>query len=227
MAPPPRTSRRSPAERKRIAEVLARLHEAYPDPRCALHHRNAFQLLVATILSAQCTDERVNIVTPGLFAKWGTPAELAAAPTPLLEAEIRSTGFFRNKTRNLQGCARELVQRFGGKVPRTMAELVTLPGVARKTANVVLGTAFGSAAGIVVDTHVARLSQRLGLSRHAQPEKIEQDLMAVVPREDWIWVAHALIHHGRDTCRARRPACERCPLAEVCPAGQKFLRAAG
>ena len=225
--PPSRPPRRSPAERKRIAEVLERLRKVYPQPRCALHHRNAFQLLVATILSAQCTDERVNMVTPGLFQKWGTPADLAEVPTPLLENEIRSTGFFRNKTRNLQGCARGLLERFGGKVPRTMDQLLTLPGVARKTANVVLGTAFGIADGVVVDTHVARLSQRLGMTRHTQPEKIEQDLMALVPQEDWIWVAHALIHHGRDTCRARRPACERCPLLEVCPAGQTFLRAAG
>lgn len=202
---------------RRVETLLARLRGLYPAPQCALVHQGPFQLLVATILSAQCTDERVNLVTPGLFAKWGTPEELAQVPLPVLEQEIRSTGFFRNKAKNIQGAARTLLSEFAGQVPRTMEDLLVLPGVARKTANVVLGTAFGIAAGIVVDTHVSRLSQRLCLTQETTPEKIERDLCALVPRQDWIWFAHALIWHGRKVCAARSPACARCTLASECP----------
>jgi endonuclease-3 len=203
--------------RSRVAALLSALRRAYPRPRCALTHANPFELLVATILSAQCTDERVNRVTPGLFRKWGTAAALAVARRLELEREIQSTGFFRNKSKNLLGAARVLVDRFGGEVPRTMDELLELPGVARKTANVVLGTAFGIPAGIVVDTHVSRLAGRLGLSREEDPVKIERDLMQVVPQRDWIWFAHALIWHGRRICKARAPDCGHCPLATHCP----------
>lgn len=206
---------------RRVTSLLQELHALYPSPECALVHGDPFQLLVATILSAQCTDERVNLVTPGLFAKWGTPAELAEVPLPVLEQEIRSTGFFRNKAKNIRGAARALLERHGGEVPRTMDELLELPGVARKTANVVLGTAFGIAVGVVVDTHVARLSQRLGLCRETSPEKIERDLCALVPQQDWIWFSHALIWHGRRVCAARKPACERCTLAAICPSAGK------
>jgi len=210
--------RESQAQRaRRVASLLRALHAAYPEPRCALEHDGPFQLLVATILSAQCTDERVNKVTPGLFAKWGTPKALADVPLPVLEEEVRSTGFFRNKAKSIQGAARTILASFGGKVPRTMDELVLLPGVARKTANVVLGTGFGIAVGIVVDTHVTRLARRLGLSSAPTPEKIEKDLCAQIPERDWIWFAHALITHGRKVCIARKPACERCTLAPHCP----------
>ena len=202
---------------KRLDSILRELHALYPSPECALVHAGPFQLLIATILSAQCTDARVNIVTPGLFAKWGTPAELAEVPLPVLEQEIRSTGFFRNKAKNIQGASRTLMERLGGEVPRTMDELLMLPGVARKTANVVLGTAFGIAVGVVVDTHVARLSKRLGLTHETSPEKIERDLCSLVPQDDWIWFSHALIWHGRKVCAARKPACERCTLAAFCP----------
>jgi endonuclease-3 len=207
-------------EKQRIRSIVRALRREYPEPRCGLVHESPFQLLIATILSAQCTDERVNQVTPGLFAKWGAPADLATVPLPLLEDEIRSTGFFRNKARNVRGAAQAIVERHGGEVPATMAELIDLPGVARKTANVVLGIAFAKAEGIVVDTHVTRVSQRLGLSDATDPVKIEQDLMTRLPRSEWIWFGHALIWHGRDTCGARRPACERCALARWCPAAR-------
>jgi endonuclease-3 len=213
----PKTSRRGQQEAQRLHEIIQRLREHYPDATCALHHQNAFQLLVATILSAQCTDQRVNLVTPHLFARFPDPASLAAAPTEEVEDLIRTTGFFRNKARNLIGAARTLVERFGSEVPQTMEDLLTLPGVARKTANVVLGTWYGIPTGVVVDTHVARVSQRLGLTTHEDPGKIEQNLMRLLPREEWIDFAHRLIHHGRRLCKARTPLCQTCFLADLCP----------
>ncbi|HJZ83666.1 MAG TPA: endonuclease III [Polyangia bacterium] len=205
------------SESKRVAAILAALDEHHPDAHCELDHKNAFQLVVATILSAQCTDKRVNLVTPALFARFPDARALAQAEPAQLEDMIRSTGFFRNKTKSLIAMARRLVEAHGGAVPRTMDELTQLPGVARKTANVVLGTAFGVAAGVVVDTHVARLAPRLGLSRHDEPEKIEQDLMKKIPRERWIRFAHQLIWHGRRVCFARTPNCGGCRLAPYCP----------
>jgi endonuclease III len=201
----------------RVRAILRILDELYPAADCELHRENAFQLLCATILSAQCTDERVNMVTPKLFARFPTPAAMGQADQTELEGLIRSTGFFRNKAKNLIGASRVLVERWGGDVPRTMDELLELPGVARKTANVVLGTAYGIADGVVVDTHVMRLSQRLGLSRETTAEKIEADLMKIVPRERWILFSHQLIWHGRRVCDARKPACDDCPLAPHCP----------
>lgn len=203
--------------RDRLARIIERLARIYPAPRCALNHRNPLELLVATILSAQCTDERVNRVTPELFRRYPDAAALAAVPQAELEAVIRPTGFFRNKATSIRGCCRLLVERHGGRVPRTMEALTALPGVARKTANVVLGSAFGIAAGVVVDTHVRRLAFRLGLTGQTQPEKIERDLMALAPPEHWINLSHWLILHGRNTCRARRPACAECPLDDLCP----------
>ena len=206
-----------PPESKRVAAILRGLDRAYPEADCELHRDNPFQLLCATILSAQCTDERVNQVTPLLFARFPTPATMAMAPVPVLEELIHSTGFFRNKTKSLIGASRAIVERHGGQVPRTMAELCALPGVARKTANVVLGTAFGLAEGMVVDTHVQRLAQRLALTRSSTPEKIEQDLMTIILRKWWIQFAHQMIWHGRRCCFARRPDCDHCPLAPHCP----------
>jgi endonuclease-3 len=197
--------------------MLRGLDHLYPAADCELDRKNPFQLLCATILSAQCTDERVNQVTPVLFARFPTPAALAQAPVPVLEDIIRSTGFFRNKAKNLRGAARLLHEEWDGEVPRSMADLLELPGVARKTANVVLGTAFGIATGIVVDTHVTRLARRLGLSRETTPEKIETDLMQIVPQRRWILFSHQLIWHGRRTCHARRPNCDACRLAPHCP----------
>jgi len=197
--------------------VLRRLRREYPDAKTALDHRGPFQLLVATILSAQTTDVGVNKVTPVLFAKYPTPAALAAADPAGVEQIIKSTGYFRSKTRSLIGMANALVERFGGKVPDTMDELLTLPGVGRKTANVVLGNAFGKNVGIVVDTHVARLSQRLKLTRQTDPVKIEQDLMPLIPRRDWALFSHLLIFHGRQVCIARKPLCEKCVLNDICP----------
>jgi endonuclease-3 len=202
---------------ERLAEIIRRLERIYPAPRCALDHRNPLELLVATILSAQCTDERVNRVTPELFRRYPDAAALAAASQAELEAVIRPTGFFRNKASSIRGCCRLLVERHGGAVPRTMDALTALPGVARKTANVVLGNAFGIAAGVVVDTHVRRVAFRLGLTGATQPEKIERDLMALAPAAHWINLSHWLIFHGRNTCRARRPACDGCPLTDLCP----------
>jgi endonuclease-3 len=199
------------------AEVLARLKELYPDAKCALHHRNAYELLCATILSAQCTDARVNLVTPELFARYPSPFELTRANPADVEEIIRSTGFFRNKTRSLIGMAQAVVERHGGEVPRTMEELRRLPGVGRKTANVVLGNAFDMNEGVTVDTHVTRLSRLLGLSRETEPEKIEQELMRLFPRESWGLLSHLLIFHGRQVCIARRPRCGSCVLAQVCP----------
>jgi endonuclease-3 len=211
-------SRDGRAEERRLQAILDGLDEMYPDAECELHHQDAFQLLVATILSAQCTDKRVNMVTPVLFARFPDPAALAAASIPELEDIIRSTGFFRNKAKNLKAMAQALVDRYGAEVPRTMAELVVLPGVARKTANVVLGTAYGIADGVVVDTHVARLSARLALSDQEDPGKIERDLMARLPRDRWVQFSHQLIWHGRRRCMARKPLCGDCVLSAHCPA---------
>ncbi len=197
--------------------MLARLRREYPDAHCALDHRNAFELLCATILSAQCTDVRVNMVTPALFARYPTPAALARARQPGLEAIIRPTGFFRNKARSLIGMAQAIVADHAGVVPQTMGALHALPGVGRKTANVILGNAFGINEGITVDTHVGRLSRRLGLSRHDDPVKVEQDLMGLIPRDDWALVSHLLIFHGRQICTARKPRCADCVLADICP----------
>jgi endonuclease III len=204
-------------ERQRIDRLRDRLAAAYPDATCSLEHQSAFELLVATILSAQCTDERVNQVTPKLFAKYRRPEEYLAVPVEELEQDIHSTGFFRNKAKSIRGAAKLLVEQYGGEMPRTMEEMLTLPGVARKTANVVLGAAYGLAEGIAVDTHVRRLSGRLGLSHHDDPVKIERDLMALIPREDWVSISHRLILHGRQVCHARKPDCDHCSLADLCP----------
>ncbi|HUK31766.1 MAG TPA: endonuclease III [Candidatus Acidoferrum sp.] len=201
---------------KRVAAILANLEEAYPAATCELKHENAFQLLISTILSAQCTDVRVNEVTQTLYKKYTTPESFAYANPAELQQEIRPTGFFRNKTKSIMGASKKIVEEFGGKVPRTMEELLTLPGVARKTANVVLGTAFGIASGLVVDTHVMRLSDRLDLSHNTDPKKIEQDLMAIIPRDKWIVFSHQLIWHGRRVCQARKPRCAECNLESLC-----------
>jgi endonuclease-3 len=201
----------------RAPQILARLRAVYPDARCALEHRNAFELLCATILSAQCTDARVNLVAPTLFAAYPTPDALAQARPADLEEIIKSTGFFRNKTRSLIGMAQALVAEYGGEVPRTMEELRVLPGVGRKTANVILGNAYGINEGITVDTHVSRLSRLLGLTRQDDPVKIEQDLMPLFPRDQWSLLSHLLIFHGRQVCIARRPRCGTCVLSELCP----------
>jgi endonuclease-3 len=210
-----------PPDPRRVAAILKGLDRLYPDADCELHRDNPFQLLCATILSAQCTDERVNQVTPTLFAKFPTAEKMSEAPLPVLEDIIRSTGFFRQKAKSLKGAAQILVDEHGGQVPRTIDELRALPGVARKTSNVVLGTAYGIADGVVVDTHVQRLALRLGLTRNTAPEKIEQDLMQVVPRPRWIKLGHQLIWHGRRICFARKPDCEHCPLAPHCPSAFK------
>lgn len=201
----------------RARAILTRLRQAYPDARCALAHANPLQLLVATILSAQCTDARVNLVTPALFRRYRTAADFAAAPPGELETLIRSTGFFRNKARAIRNCCRALVEQHEGRVPNRLDELVALAGIGRKTANVVLGVAYGQAEGIVVDTHVTRLSRRLGLTRQRNPEKIEQALLRIIPRRDWIDFSHLLIWHGRRRCPARRPDCAHCELVSLCP----------
>lgn len=203
--------------KKRAAAITRLLKREYADVECALVHDTPFELLIATILSAQCTDERVNIVTKELFAKYSTPAALAALPIPKLERLIQSTGFFRNKARNIHACCEKLVNEHGGEVPADLDKLVQLPGVGRKTANVVLGTAFGIATGVVVDTHVTRLSQRLGLTTHEDAVKIERDLIAALPKKEWIDFSHRLIWHGRRVCKARKPLCEQCVLNHVCP----------
>ncbi len=210
-----------PLAPERIKEILRRLEAAYPGAKCALHHQSAWELLVATILSAQCTDTRVNMVTPELFKRYPTPRDFAALEPEQLEPEIRSTGFFRNKAKSLVGSARKLVDDYGGAVPDEMEKLLTLPGVARKTANVVLGSWFGKAEGVVVDTHVHRIARRLELSSNDDPQKIEQDLMGVVPRDRWIDFSHQLIHHGRALCLARAPRCASCPLENLCHAADK------
>jgi endonuclease III len=211
----------SPLAPERISAILKILDRTYPEARCALHHDNAWQLLVATILSAQCTDVRVNMVTPELFKKYPIPALLARIEPAELEPLIRSTGFFRSKAKSLVGSARKIVEQFGGEVPQTMQELLTLPGVARKTANVVLGTWFGQGIGIVVDTHVHRISRRLELTRADDPKRIEQDLMKALPQRKWIDFAHQIIHHGRALCTARSPKCAQCPLESLCRAADK------
>jgi endonuclease III len=214
--------RESKANRKlRTARLIAGLKKAYPDAHCALTHGNPLKLLVATILSAQCTDKRVNIVTKTLFKKYKTPHHYADAPPGELENEIRSTGFYRNKAKNIRGACAKIISDFGGKVPRTMDELLMLPGVARKTANCVLGNAFGIAGGVVVDTHVMRLSGRLRLTTHTEPVKIERDLMELVPQDEWILWSHMLIFHGRAICSARKPDCTNCPIANLCPSAGK------
>lgn len=204
----------------RIVPILAQLHAEYPDACCALDHRNALELLVATILSAQCTDERVNKVTPALFARYPDARAFAEADRAELEEMIHSTGFYRNKAKNIQEACARIVEVYDGQVPATMDDLLSLAGVARKTANVVLGTAFHIAEGIVVDTHVKRLAQRLGLSTQNDPDKIERDLQAITPREEWIALSHLLIFHGRRVCDARKPNCSGCVIRHLCPAAQ-------
>jgi endonuclease-3 len=211
----------NPVAPERVQEILKRLDATYPDVTCALTHRNAWELLVATILSAQCTDERVNKTTPDLFRKYPTPQSLAKMQPEQIEPDIKSTGFFRNKAKSIVGAARKLVEEFGGEVPAKMDKLLTLPGVARKTANVVLGTWFGKNEGVVVDTHVYRISRRLELTKHDAPEKIEQDLMQIIPRERWTAFAHQVIWHGRKLCVARMPKCVECPLENICHAADK------
>ena len=206
---------------ERIGPIVEKLRQAYPDAKCSLDHANPLQLLAATILSAQCTDERVNMVTPALFRRYRTAQDFADANPDELAAIIKSTGFFNNKTRSLIGMGKALSERFGGEVPGTMAELVTVPGAGRKTANVVLGNAFGIEEGVVVDTHVNRLSNRLGFTRQQDPVRIEQDLMALVPRGQWTLFPHLMIHHGRAVCEARRPRCEICAINGLCPSAGK------
>ena len=206
----------------RTRDVIRRLKRAYPDAKCSLNHSNPCELLVATILSAQCTDERVNIVTADLFRKYKKPEDYLKVSPRELEKDIQSTGFFRNKTKSIQGTSKVLTEEYGGQVPHTMNELLELPGVARKTANVVLGNAFGVKAGVVVDTHVTRLSHRLAFSREKTAEKIEQDLIEIVPKKDWVIFPHLLIAHGRKICKARNPLCAECPIEKLCPSS--FLK---
>ncbi|MCB9157774.1 MAG: endonuclease III [Caldilineaceae bacterium] len=214
------TKKRLPAASKRMPEILERLHEAYPDVKCELNHRNALELLVATILSAQCTDARVNMVTPALFEKYPSAEAFANADITELEEMVRSTGFYRNKASNIQEACRRIVTEYGGEVPQTMDELLTLKGVARKTANVVLGTWFGIADGVVVDTHVKRLSNKLGLTKESDPIKIEKDLMKLTPQSEWVDLSHLLIFHGRRVCNARKPNCAECTINHLCPSSE-------
>ena len=216
------TNGASQALKDRANKIIRLLKREYPDAKCSLNHTNAFELLIATILSAQCTDERVNIVTAELFRKYRKPEDYLAVSPRVLEKDIRTTGFFRNKTKSIQGTSRVLAEMYGGEVPDTMDELLELPGVARKTANVVLGNAFDVKAGIVVDTHVTRLSRRLGLTVEKQAEKIERDLIPIVPKRDWVIFSHLLIAHGRKVCRARNPACDACVIERHCPSS--FLK---
>ena len=203
--------------KQRVRQIIRLLKRAYPDAKCSLNHSNAFELLIATILSAQCTDARVNIVTQDLFRKYRKPDDYLKVSDKELQRDIRTTGFFRNKTKSIQGTAKALTEQHGGVVPVTMEELLELPGVARKTANVVLGNAFGISAGVVVDTHVMRLSRRLGLTKQKSPEKIEQDLIAIVPKKDWVIFPHLFIAHGRAICKARNPLCAECLVEKLCP----------
>jgi endonuclease-3 len=209
--------------KERIGEIIKILREKYPASRTALEFKTPLQILMATILAAQCTDEKVNQITPGLFKKYPTAAEFARADRTELEQEIRPTGFFRNKTKSIIGASRKIVEDFGGEVPDTMEELITLPGVARKTANIVLSSSFKKAEGIAVDTHVKRLSGRLGLSKEHDPEKIERDLMAAVPRKDWLDFNFMLVNHGREICQARKPKCPECVLKHLCPSAKEFF----
>ena len=212
---------KNPLAAERVAAILDGLKKAYPKAVCALNHRSAWELMVATILSAQCTDVRVNLVTPALFKAFPTPKAMAAASLPELEELVRTTGFFRNKAKSIQGAARMVETEFGGKVPETMEELLRIPGVARKTANVVLGSWFGIAVGVVVDTHVLRLSRRLELTKETSPEKVERDLMKILPQDRWIAFSHELIHHGRQVCVARKPRCVDCTLEKLCNSSDK------
>ena len=212
---------KKPLQPERVAAILDALEKTYPGVVCALNHRNAWELVVATILSAQCTDARVNLVTPALFAAFPTPKAMSEASLPELEALVKTTGFFRNKAKSIQGAARAVVADFGGKVPQTMDELLQLPGVARKTANVVLGSWYEIAVGVVVDTHVLRLSRRLELTKEDDPVKVERDLMAILPQDRWIAFSHELIHHGRQICVARTPRCADCTLETVCNSADK------
>ena len=208
---------------RRVAAILAKLDEAYPEANCELKHENPFQLLISTILSAQCTDVRVNQVTQTLYKKYPSPEAFAYANPSELEREIRPTGFFRNKTKSIMGASKGIIEKFDGRVPQTMEEILTLPGVARKTGNVVLGTAYGIASGVVVDTHVIRLSRRLDLTKHEEPKKIEQDLMRVIPKDSWIEFSHQLIWHGRRVCVARKPRCVECNLESICYSRDKTI----
>ncbi len=212
---------RGPLAPERVAAILKALDEAYPEAVCALHHRTPWELLVATILSAQCTDVRVNMVTPELFRRFPTPEAMAKATLPELEALIKTTGFFRNKAKSIQGAARKIIADFGGKVPQTLAELTTIPGAARKTANVVLGVSYGLAEGVVVDTHVFRISRRLELAKGDTPQKVEQELMQVLPRDRWISFSHQVIQHGRKVCIAHNPKCRECNLEPLCRSKDK------
>src|SRR5215813_12377937 len=225
--PAKRTAPPSTAQKRnkylRAEQIYSRLQAAYPDAKCALDHQNPLQLLVATILSAQSTDKMVNTITPALFAKYRTAAQLASADTADLEAMIHSSGFFRNKAKSIKAAAQKIAEEYGGRVPDTMEELLGLQGVARKTANVVLGVAYGIAEGVVVDTHVQRLSKRLDFSKEERPDKIEQDLMQLFPRDQWIQLAHLLIHHGRARCIAIRPKCTECPIEDLCYSEDKTI----
>ena len=209
-------------KKQRTAEIIRRLRKAYPDAHCALNHTNPFELLVATILSAQCTDERVNIVTSDLFRKYRGPQDFVDTSQAELEKDIHSTGFFRNKAKNIKAASQRLLDVYSGEIPQSMEEILTLGGVARKTANVVLGNAFGISSGVVVDTHVGRLSQRLGLTKNENAEKIENDLMELVPKRYWIMFPHWMIFHGRQVCIARKPKCDICVLADICPSKELF-----
>ena len=208
---------------QRVAAILAKLDEAYPNATCELKHENAFQLLISTILSAQCTDVRVNQVAETLYKKYPDPKAFAYATPSELEQEVRPTGFFRNKTKSVMGASKAIIEKFGGEVPRTMEEILTLPGVARKTANVVLGMAYGIPSGVVVDTHVQRIANRLDLTRNEDPKKIEQDLMQVIPKEKWIQFSHQIIWHGRRVCQARKPKCVECNMESLCYAKDKTI----
>jgi endonuclease-3 len=220
LVPKPKTA----AQRaQRVQRILAELDRLYPQATCALNHHNAWELLVSTILSAQCTDKRVNEVTPGLFRKYPAIRDFANASQPELASDIRSTGFFNNKSRSLIGAARKILTDFGGEVPRSLDDLLKVPGAARKTANVVLGTAFGIPSGVVVDTHVQRITRRLDLTKHDEPVKIEQDLMKTIPKDRWILFSHQVIHFGRNICEARKPKCQECPLDPLCYAKDKNL----
>ena len=215
---------RQDALKARTKKIIAGLKKAYPDAKCALNFSNPLELMVATILSAQCTDKRVNMVTPALFVKYRTPEDYVRAPQAELEEAIRTTGFFRNKAKSIKACSLGLIERFDGRVPDHMEDLLSLNGIGRKTANVILGTAYGIAEGIVVDTHVTRLSNRLGLTKEKNPEKIEKDLIRIVPKKDWIVFAHLLILHGRNICIARKPKCPECVVNKWCPSAVKFMK---
>jgi endonuclease III len=219
-AKPEAPAKPSPELKRRARQINNRLKQAYPDARCSLDHRTPLELLIATILSAQCTDERVNLVTPELFRRFPTAGDYAGASLAEIAALIHSTGFFNNKAKSIQGATRRIVDTFGGRVPDTMEELLTLPGVARKTANVVLGNAYGKASGVVVDTHVHRITRLLGLTREGDPKKIELDLMALLPSSEWVGWSHRLIQHGRQVCIARRPRCGECVVATLCPSAE-------